>query len=196
MKLNSDDSKCARPGGRATKRRRFRRLCAAGCLTLALGAALPFGIAEESAGFTVRTLRCEYLSDPSGIDVERPRLSWSLVPAANLGGQTAYRILVASTPAILQSDRGDLWDSGRVASTQTTWLEYTGQKLASGQRVHWKVRAWNDAAEASPWSAPPPGRWASCGLRIGARDGSANDVPRARPWARRFRSPGCARRST
>jgi hypothetical protein len=161
------------------------RLFAAGLLILPLGVALPVGGAAERAAFTVEGLRCEYLSDPSGIDVERPRLSWSLGPAN--GGQSGYRILVASTPAILQSDRGDLWDSGRVASTQTTWLEYAGQKLASGQRVHWKVRVWDDAGEPSPWSAPAT--W-SMGL-LRASDWTARWIGERRPeGTAEGRSPG------
>jgi alpha-L-rhamnosidase len=175
------------------RRRRPQRLFAAGCLTLALGATSSFASAEERAALTVQSLRCEYLSDPAGIDVERPRLSWSLGPAANVGGQSAYRILVASTPALLESDRGDLWDSGRVASTQTTWLEYAGRKLVSGQRVHWKVRAWNDAGEPAPWSAPAtwsmgllrPSDWSARWIGERRPEGTAEGTPLPFPWMRK-----------
>jgi len=175
------------------KARRFPKLFAAGPLILPLALAQPSANAAKTPPFTVEGLRCEYLTDPSGIDVERPRLSWRLGPGADLGGQSAYRILVASTPAILLSDRGDLWDSGRVASTQTTWHEYAGQTLASGQRVHWKVRVWDDAGEASPWSAP--GTWSMGLLRaadwtakwIGERrpEGTAEATPLPFPWMRK-----------
>jgi alpha-L-rhamnosidase len=69
---------------------------------------LPSGTARLSVGapagtdFSVQGLRCEYLSDPQGIDVQRPRLNWLLTPAPNVRGQSSYRVLVASTPTMLQ----------------------------------------------------------------------------------------------
>ena len=41
-------------------------------------------------------LRCEYLTDPVGIDVPQPRLSWVLEHAARGERQTAYQILVST----------------------------------------------------------------------------------------------------
>jgi hypothetical protein len=51
----------------------------------------------------VVNLRCEYLKDPLGMDVARPRLSWVIAaPQSEIKRgirQTAYQVLVASTPA-------------------------------------------------------------------------------------------------
>jgi len=123
-------------------------------------------------------LRCEYLVNPVGIDVRKPRLSWVLNPAANVRGQSAYRVLVASNPALLQKDTGDLWDSGRVTSGQNTWIEYAGKPLASGQQAFWKVRIWSDAGKASPWSAPA--NW-SMGLLQDSDWAAAKWIGQARP---------------
>ena len=116
--------------------------------------AAPFvvGAAAQKGGPPVQGLRCEYLENPLGIDVLKPRLSWTLNAAAGIRGQQAYRVLVASSPAVLQKDQGDLWDSGRVASSQNAWIEYGGKPLGSGQRAYWKVRIWSDAGTALPWS--------------------------------------------
>ncbi len=95
----------------------------------------PVGTAADNTGFLAQELRCEYLANPLGIDVLKPRLSWVLSPAEKVSGQSAYRILVASTPEILKKNQGDLWDSGRIASTQNTWVEYGGKSLGSGQRI-------------------------------------------------------------
>jgi len=97
-------------------------------------------------GQELKGLRCEYLRNPLGIDVEKPRLSW--VGA----GQSAYRVLVASSPEKLRRDQGDVWDSGKVTSSQTAWVEYGGRPLASGERVYWKVRAW-DGGKQTAWSS-------------------------------------------
>lgn len=109
---------------------------------------------------TLADLRCEYLKDPLGIDVQQPRLSWQLVaadPADRGQRQTAYRILVASTKALLDEDKGDLWDSGEVASDQSAHVVYTGKPLGSGASCFWKVRAKDQAGATSAWSAPA--RW-------------------------------------
>ena len=89
-----------------------------------------------------------------GIDVAAPRLFWKV--ASDVGGarQTAYQILVATSRDLLARDEGDLWDSGRIASDETTHIAYAGKRLVSTQRVTWKVRAWDGADRASAWSAP------------------------------------------
>jgi hypothetical protein len=94
-------------------------------------------------------LRCEGTIAPLGVDSPAPRFSWRL-PA---GAQTAYRILVASTPDVLASDHGDLWDSGRVESDDTRSIPYAGAPLASSQRAYWRVISWDQHGAASPPSA-------------------------------------------
>jgi alpha-L-rhamnosidase len=160
--------------------------------------ALPSGTARLVAGAPGRTdvivgLRCEYLSDPSGIDVRKPRLSWRLTPEANIRVQIAYRILVASAPTVLQKDVGDLWDSGRVASGETTWIEYGGKTLVSGQRVYWKVRVWTDGGKASPWSGPAtwsmgllqPSDWHARWIGEARPEGHVQGTPLPFPWLRK-----------
>ena len=75
--------------------------------------------------------------------------------------QTAYRVLVASSPEKLAMEQGDLWDSGKVLSDQTIQVEYAGKPLASRQFCFWKVQVWNRDGQASAWSTPM--RW-SMGL--------------------------------
>ena len=60
---------------------------------------------ERTADLSLIDLRCEYRKDPLGIDIPRPRLSWA--PASDRRGQrqTAYRILVASTPEMLKDSQ-------------------------------------------------------------------------------------------
>jgi hypothetical protein len=103
---------------------------------------------------SVSGLRCEYLTNPLGIDVPWPRLSWTLTPGPRGRRQAAYQILVASSPAILAKNQGDFWDSGKVNSARTTFVTYAGQPLASGVEAWWKLRAWDETGHASEWSAP------------------------------------------
>ncbi len=113
--------------------------------------AMPFCIA---AAADLTHLRCEYQDNPLGIDVAQPRLSWVIESVRRAELQTAYQVLVASTPENLAANRGDLWDSGRVASNQNIQVEYAGQPLASQMRCHWKVRVWDKDGKPSAWSRP------------------------------------------
>ncbi len=99
-----------------------------------------------------RRLRCEYLHNPIGIDVAIPRLSWRVEDTRPAELQTAYHLLAASSPVQLHADVGDLWDTGRVPSSQTLNVEYRGAPLASAERVWWKVRSYDSDGLPSPWS--------------------------------------------
>jgi alpha-L-rhamnosidase len=90
----------------------------------------------------VRDLRCEYRTSPLGIDIRSPRLSWVIESDSRGEIQTAYQVLVASSPNLLRHDKGDLWDSGKVKSDRSTQIEYLGRRLVSHQPAWWKVRVW------------------------------------------------------
>src|ERR1051326_6113978 len=111
-------------------------------------------VATGQAAFAVQGLRCEYLSNPLGIDVETPRLSWQLSPGPRGRRQSAYQVLVASSPRLLEQNKGDLQDSGKISSSESTFVDYAGRPLSSGAQAWWKVRAWDEAGRATPWSAP------------------------------------------
>lgn len=101
--------------------------------------------------------RCEYLENPLGLDVEVPRLSWKLVATDSIGWgqkQTARRILVASSEALLAKNKGDLWDSGVVKTNESQLVNYGGKTLKSGQVCHWKVRVKDENGVWSEWSRP------------------------------------------
>ncbi len=116
-----------------------------------------FCVSAQGAGTVKLTpveLRCEYLHNPLGIDVVQPRLSWRLEADTRGQKQTAYRILVASSAEKLKQGRGDLWDTGKITSDQSTQLNYSGKTLASHLQCFWKVRAWDVDGNSSDWSAP------------------------------------------
>jgi alpha-L-rhamnosidase len=100
----------------------------------------------------VDSLRCEYLSDPLGIDTPAPRLGWVIHSEKRGLQQSACQILVASSRKKLASEIGDLWDSGKVTSDQSVLVEYAGKALQSGQDCFWKVRVWDQNGRVSGWS--------------------------------------------
>jgi alpha-L-rhamnosidase len=117
---------------------------------------LAFGYESSvaSSALVPQRLRAEYLENPLGLDSAQPRLSWIVTSNQRGAKQTAYQILVATTEAKLRAGEGDLWDSGKVASDQTSQVLYAGQSLASGQRAWWAVRVWDNGDQPSDWSAP------------------------------------------
>jgi alpha-L-rhamnosidase len=110
---------------------------------------------QAAAPFNATRLRCEYLVNPTGIDVVQPRLDWILTSSGETprnASQSSYRILVATSPEILARDQGDLWDSGPVSSSETTHIVYAGTALKSRQLCFWKVRVTDSQGRASAWS--------------------------------------------
>jgi len=178
-------------------------------LLLALAASLLAPLAAIYA-VEVQDLRCEVRINPLTIDAAKPGLSWKLETGSTFakatadknlsasGGkpergikQSAYQILVATSPEILAKAQGDLWDSGKVESSQSVHVGYSGKPLASGMLCHWKVKAWTTDAsgkeQITEWSAPAFWRMGSlqaadwCGKWISHDDENMNIAP----WMRK-----------
>ena len=114
---------------------------------------LIFGACQTKGPIPLVTdLRCEYLTNPIGISVELPRLSWKMVKETRGASQTAYRILIASNIEKLGNEDPDLWDSGKMDSDQSIHVEYKGKPLTSGMKVFWKVQIWDEEKSQSAWS--------------------------------------------
>jgi alpha-L-rhamnosidase len=119
---------------------------------------------------TVGGLRCEDLKNPQGIDTTRPRLDWIFSSSGRDQMQSAYQILVASSPKELAANQGDLWDSGKVSSDQSIQIGYAGKLLVSREQCFWKVRAWDQAGKVSGWSRPA--QWTMGLLTLADWDGA------------------------
>jgi alpha-L-rhamnosidase len=149
----------------------FWLVCATTAATAAAQTVQPGGGGRSGpVGLTPSRLRCEYRTDPLGVDVTSPRLSWIVESTGRGQKQTAYQVLVAADAAVLGRDQGDLWDSGRVNSDETTAIVYAGKPLRSHQECFWKVKVWDKDGQASAWSRPA--RW-SMGLLESSTWGSS-----------------------
>jgi alpha-L-rhamnosidase len=115
---------------------------------LALG--LPNITSAQSTAVTVDALRCESLENPLGLDVEKPRLTWLASSDRRGDKQTAYQIVVASTIDLLDKNQGDIWDSGKVVSSEDAVV--FDKSLTSRQACFWKVRVWDTDGNPSGWS--------------------------------------------
>jgi alpha-L-rhamnosidase len=105
-------------------------------------------------GLKAERLRCEYRTNPLGIDETKPRLSWIVTSSQRGQKQTAYHILAASSQEKLDANQGYLWDTQKVSSDETTCIVYHGKPLKSRMRCYWKVKVWDKNDKASTWSNP------------------------------------------
>jgi alpha-L-rhamnosidase len=100
-------------------------------------------------------LTCEYLSNPTGLDIRQPRFSWKL-EAANCNDfgqrQTAYRILVSNSKRQIHQDIGDCWDSGWINSDDMQLIRYEGKPLQSDKDYFWKVTVKDEKGNISATS--------------------------------------------
>ena len=99
----------------------------------------------QQASLGLAGLRVEYLTNPLGIDVPRPRFSWKIRSGERNTVQAAYQ---------LQVTRGDrlIWDSGRIVADSSVFVTYAGPALPSRTRYGWRVRVWDGKGRASAWS--------------------------------------------
>lgn len=102
---------------------------------------------------SISDLRCEYKTNPVGIDGTHPRLSWKLTSNERGSIQTAYHIRVASSARDLRRSSRLIWDSGKVQTDKSVHIAYAGPPLISKQRYYWQVKIWSTTGE-SEWSAP------------------------------------------
>lgn len=101
------------------------------------------------------SLRCEFLTNPIGIDMVSPCLFWKFELEHETYGafQTAYQIHAAYSLEQLQ--RKDLiWDSTKKESDQSIHIPYEGVRLKSRERIYWRVKVWDENQLEGEWSEP------------------------------------------
>ncbi len=125
---------------------------------------------RNPSSVTPVNLLCEYLTNPTGLDVRHPRFSW-ILQARNDSEygqrQSAYRIRVSISPEKLSRNKADMWDSGWIDSDQMQLIPYAGKELMSDRVYYWKVAVKDergrvsDNSKTATWSTGlfTPGDW-------------------------------------
>jgi alpha-L-rhamnosidase len=151
-----------------------RRRLAAGFAALTVSSALlawPVSAATADAGNPPEAPAALTVNDREmHLNVEgAPRFGW--LPQDQDGDevQTAYQIQVLDA-----AGEYVVWDSGKVASSEQSYVEYAGPGLDSGSTYTWTVRTWDRTDQASPWAS------------LGTFDtGIGNDEWEGAEWIRR-----------
>lgn len=115
---------------------------------------LSSGCAKSDPELNIYDLKCENLKEPAGIATLIPRLSWKISSELNGTSQSAYQILAASDAELLDENRADLWNSGKVVSGESVLVPWNGKQLQPGMVCFWKVMIWDQNDRKSDWSVP------------------------------------------
>ena len=101
--------------------------------------------------FQITRLKTEYMINPIGIDVRKPRFSWEFSGTGQDCLQTAYRVQVyaagmnfAAPGAVSGGTDADtpVWDSERVDSDNSAAVVYEGGELTPCTPYRVKVTVW------------------------------------------------------
>jgi alpha-L-rhamnosidase len=125
-------------------------------LSLAMTAHIS-SMTKSSCSIQVAGLYCDHAVNPPAVDNRKPTLGWTFSSARRGSCQSAYHILVSRDPNLLRRGIGDLWDSGKVDSDNSTDVIYGGTAPGPGELCYWQVRVWDERGRASSWSEP--GHW-------------------------------------
>jgi alpha-L-rhamnosidase len=106
---------------------------------------------EHSSEFSLVQLKTNNLENPSGTG-KNPVFNWSISSYNPDAGQTAYQIVLDAVKGSLEQESDCLWNSGKVISSSSTWIPFSGPELRSGTQYFWKVRVWDKNDKPSGWS--------------------------------------------
>jgi alpha-L-rhamnosidase len=123
-------------------------------------------------------LRTNALSSPLGIDTPKPTFSWRSDATTPNWTQSAYEVLVDTEDKNLRAGHAQVWDSGKVASSESLGIRYLGGALKPQQRYVWRVITWDGNGQQSA-SAPA---WFETGM-MQASDWKAQWIKRKDPIA-------------
>lgn len=100
---------------------------------------------------SIVNLRCDNMETSAVIESLHPILQWQLVSNQRGKKQSAYRVIVSSNLELLNKEKGDYWDSGKVSSSEST-ISYQGKMLSSQMQLYWKVMTWDENGNPTKWS--------------------------------------------
>lgn len=124
---------------------------------------------------TPQGLSVEYLRSPDAavITDATPEFAWEF-PQSGIR-QSAFRILVASAPHLLNQKDADLWESGVIKNPASINITYSGKPLKDNSSYWWQVKAWSESGLESVYSIAQQ-------FNTGNFDRSGVDYPGESKW--------------
>jgi alpha-L-rhamnosidase len=106
------------------------------------------GFADDASAQKLQDLKCEYLTNPLGIDAIHPRLTWVLNDGRQGARQTAYQIIVGTDSVALTTGVANAWKSAKVPSSAQL-VVYKGGALKPYTKYFWRVSVWDAAGKVT-----------------------------------------------
>lgn len=95
-----------------------------------------------------KNLRCEYLKNPIGLDVDKPRISWRIESDKREVIQSAYHLQISEDGFF----NSILWDSGKTMSEESIQIQIDNIHLKPRYRYYYRVKVWDQSNNESEWS--------------------------------------------
>ncbi|WP_400077510.1 alpha-L-rhamnosidase [Winogradskyella sp. R77965] len=107
---------------------------------------------EQSNTLAFEKLLVNSKENPLTIESKQPLFSWIVNAEGYNKSQSAYHILVASSEDKLNENDADVWNSKKVESDKSTFVNYQGKPLQALQAYFWKVKISDNQGTVSDWS--------------------------------------------
>ena len=98
----------------------------------------------------ITNLEVDKLNSPHGLDNKNPKFSWIIDTDHYNVLQTHYQVFVATDKVF--SKNSLVWDSGKVASEESVYVNYLGKELAYDTQYFWTVKVWTNKSKRSSQS--------------------------------------------
>jgi alpha-L-rhamnosidase len=101
--------------------------------------------------------RVEWRTAATGVDVRRPRFTWTLAATDEMkrgARQRACQVVLASSEDAAACGRGEVWDSGMIETDELRAVPHSELNLESHTPYWWSVRVWDGEGRPSAFSRP------------------------------------------
>lgn len=105
-----------------------------------------FHISQSQSSYTPVDLRCEYLTNPLGIDASNPRMTWRLEDGRQGSRQTAWQIFLSTDSVDVA--QGEMWSAAKMEGADTQ-ARYDGKPLEPFTKYYWQVHSWDQEGAVS-----------------------------------------------
>ena len=108
-------------------------------------------------GYPIKIELEEAIQEPDkyqiiGIGKKEPLLGWQIVSKEENIIQKAYRIILSKNKKNIEKNIGELWDTNKIESSNSTNIRYSGEELKPNSIYYWKVQVWTNKSKTSRFS--------------------------------------------